>query len=353
MIEIGTEAELFHPPYQVWRTLTEQPLLAKWFAETTPVPDAPGQLLMRTAGLPGFDGDVEAAVVEWRVSERLVLRCREGDRHTRLIATLTPTGHGCRLSVHEVLEQGDWDAEQRARRAEHHQQAVAVRLPAILDWLAFQQVDLRRAEGGMTAELPAVRLLGDGRTRARRLWAVVIGALVCLALAGAGVWAARRPAPRLPEATPHAAPLVQPTASRTAPRPTPSRPTPAATRHSATPSATATPTRTRSAAAPPAEPLTARYATVADRLLGYRGEVTVTNPGSVARPGWTVTVTIGARARLGAVDGAEGKQDGQRVTFTGPAVPARGAVTFRFDVRDPAAQEPDACTVDGKPCTGL
>ncbi|MCW3816122.1 cellulose binding domain-containing protein [Micromonospora sp. DR5-3] len=358
MIEIGTEVDLFHPPARVWRALTDAAYLTKWFVEATPVADAPDRLLLRTAGLSGFDADVEATVVERQAPERLVLHCREGDRQTVLTCTVVPTSHGCRLSLHEMLEQGEWNDAQGDRRAEQHQQALAVRLPAILDWLAFQQVDLRRAEGGLTAELPVVRLLGDGRTRTRRLGAVLIGALAVLLLAvGAGVWATRRPTAELPDATPPSTPLVLPTATSAAPRPTPTRTATAGSRRSATPhpTPTARPSRTPGATAPSAPALTARYETVSDRLLGYRGAVTLTNPGSAAKEGWTVIVTLGARASIGNVNGAEASQNGKVVTFTGSAVPAGGSMTFRFDVRDPDASvtAPEGCTVDGEACAGL
>ncbi|MET7968804.1 SRPBCC domain-containing protein [Micromonospora sp. NPDC005305] len=354
MIEIATEVDLFHPPGRIWRALTEQALLAKWFAGSESLGD---RTLLRTGGLPGYDADTEVEVVELRAPERLVLRCREGDRSTRLACDLAPLGHGSRLSVREVLEEGDWDAD---RRAEQHQRAVTGRLPAILDWLAFQEVDLRRAEGGLTAELPVVRPdEGRGRTR-RRLVLLVAGVLAVLGVAaGATVWATR-PAPRTPAALPAstpASPLARPSTSSAPPRATPSRPTPSATRRSVAPSATAgtSPTRTASPSARPAARLAASYETVSDRVFGYRGQVVVSNPGPAAKPDWTVTVTLGDDATVSSVNGAEAKQDGAVVTFTGAAVPAGGSTTIRFDVRDPdlAANEPEGCTVDGAACAGL
>ncbi|MGY0007275.1 SRPBCC family protein, partial [Micromonospora sp. I033] len=212
MIEIATEVDLFHPPARIWRALTEPALLAKWFAGSESLGD---RTLLRTAGLPGYDADTEVEVVELRVPERLVLRCREGDRSTRLACDIARTGHGSRLSVREVLEEGDWDAD---RRAEQHQGAVTGRLPAILDWLAFQEVDLRRAEGGLTAELPVIRLLGDVRTRTGRRRAVLAGAVLAVLGVGAGaaVWATR-PEPTAPAAPPPSTPLVMPSASSASP----------------------------------------------------------------------------------------------------------------------------------------
>ncbi|MFG2052591.1 cellulose binding domain-containing protein [Micromonospora sp. NPDC048930] len=347
MIEIDTDVEVFHPADRVWQALTDRTLLAKWFAEATTVPDAPDRLLLRTAGLPGFDADAVVEVTQLRVPELLVLRCREGDRQTLLTATVVPTGHSCRLTVHETLEQGEWDAD---RRAEHHQQAIGVRLPAILDWLAFQQVDLRRAEGGLTAELPVVRT----RTGAGRRRAVLVGGVALVAVAGGvAVWAAH-PEPPTPAPAPATTPLVMPSTRSNPPEAGPSRSPRAATRSSAaaSPSPTATPSRTRAASASPT-PLAATYQTISDRVFGYRGEVVVSNPGGTPKQTWTVVITLGSGATVGNVNGAQATQDGTVVTFTGAAVPAGGSTTFRFDVRDPdpLSQAPKGCTIDGSPCT--
>ncbi|WP_433287909.1 SRPBCC domain-containing protein [Micromonospora sp. CA-244673] len=354
MIEIATEVDLSHPPARIWRALTERALLAKWFAGSESLGD---RTLLRTGGLPGYDADTEVEVVELRAPERLVLRCREGDRSTRLACDLVPIGHGSRLSVREVLEEGDWDAD---RRAEQHQRAVTGRLPAILDWVAFQEIDLRRAEGGLTAELPVVRP-GEARRRAGRRRALLVAAVLAVlgVAAGVTVWATR-PAPTAPAAQPASTPsasLTAPTASSAPPRATPSRPTPSATRRSASPSPTpsASPTRTPSLSPTPAAPLAASYETVSDRVFGYRGQVVLSNPGPASRSGWTVTVTLGDDATVSGVNGAEAKQDGTVVTFTGAAVPPGGSATIRFDVRDPnlAATEPEGCTVNGTACAGL
>ncbi|MET8837496.1 cellulose binding domain-containing protein, partial [Micromonospora sp. NPDC004540] len=134
------------------------------------------------------------------------------------------------------------------------------------------------------------------------------------------------------------------------------RATPSASRRSVAPDPTpsASPTRAPSPSPSPAAPLTASYETVSDRVFGYRGQVVLANPGSAARPGWAVTVTLGDGATVGSVNGAEAKQDGTVVTFTGTALPAGGSTTIRFDVRDPdlTATGPEGCTVDGAACAG-
>ncbi|WP_405089254.1 SRPBCC domain-containing protein [Micromonospora sp. NBC_01392] len=352
MIEIATEVDLFHQPARIWRALTERALLAKWFADSTPRDD---RWTLATAALPGYDADTEVELVELRAPRRLVVRCREGDRATRLACDLTPSGHGTRLSVREVLEEGDWDAD---ARAEQHERALTGRLPAILDWLAFQEVDLRRAEGGLTAELPVIRLLGDERGRPRRRVLLAAGAVTLLAgAAGAALWATRATPPS-PAAPPPSSPaLILPTTAPAAsPRPTTARPTPSASRRSASPSPSPSRSPSRTPSPTPsvaAVGLTATYQTVSDRVFGYRGEVVLRNPGPAPRSEWTVTVTLGDGATVGSVNGAEAAQDGVVVTFTGPELPPAGSTTIRFDVRDPDPlhDAPESCAADGAPCT--
>ncbi|MCZ7437813.1 SRPBCC domain-containing protein [Micromonospora sp. WMMC241] len=350
MIEIATEVELFHPPARIWQALTERALLAKWFAESTPQDD---RWMLATAALPGYDADTEVEVVELRAPRRLVVRCREAARATRMACDLTPTAHGARLSVREVLEEGDWDAD---ARAEQHERALTGRLPAILDWLAFQEVDLRRAEGGLTAELPIVPLLVPRRDRSRKRALLAAGAVTVLAAAtGAALWATRDTAPAPAGPPPSAPPLVMPATTTASPRSTTARPTPSPSRRSASPSPSPSRSPSRTPSPPPspaAVPLTATYQTVTDRVFGYRGEVVLRNPGPAPRPEWTVTVTIGDGATVGPVDGAEAAQDGSVLTFTGTALPANGSTTIRFDVRDPDPlhNAPESCAADGTPC---
>ncbi|SCG41820.1 SRPBCC domain-containing protein [Micromonospora humi] len=350
MIEIATEVDLFHPPARIWQALTERALLAKWFVDSTPQDD---RWVLATAALPGYDADTEVEVVELRAPRRLVVRCREAGRATRLACDLIPTAHGARLSVREVLEEGDWDAD---ARAEQQERALTGRLPAILDWLAFQEVDLRRAEGSLTAELPVVGPRGPGRGRSRRRILLAVGAVTVLGVAtGATLWATRDTSPGPAGPPPSAPPLVMPATSAASPRPTTARPTPSPSRRSASPSPSPSRSPSRTPSPPPspaAVPLTATYRTVTDRVFGYRGEVLLRNPGPTARPGWTVTVTIGDGATMSSVNGAEAAQDGSVLTFTGDALPANGSATIRFDVRDPDPlhDAPESCSADGTPC---
>jgi len=361
--DIAAQVDLFHPADRVWRALTDPELLSRWFTEVSAVPDAPGRLRFATSELPGFDAAVEAEVVERREPELMTLRCREGGRRSLLTGELTPTAEGCRLSMREVIEEGEWSAAQRDAREQSYQQALTNRLPAILDWYAFQQVDLRRGDAGMTAELPVVAWAG-GEPRRRRRAVVLVGAGVGVLLAGgATAWALRPEPPRQPVAqatstpTPTASvsaaasprPASAATATRQA-RPTSGSPSPS---RSASPRPSRTPA---SSAPPPAAPtLSARYETVSSRLLGYSAEVVVTNPGTVASDGWTLVVTFADDSEVAKVNGAEWRQEGRTVTFTGAPLPAGGAQTVRFDVRDSAAfaKGPESCTIGDRPCEGL
>ncbi|MEH0973795.1 SRPBCC family protein [Micromonospora sp. CPCC 205546] len=364
MTEIDVQVDLFHPADRVWRALTDRALLARWFTEVEPMAGARGRLLLFTAGLPGFDAAVDAEVTDRREPELIALRCLEGGRRSRLSCAVVPTTAGCRLSVREALEHGGWPDGQRERREESYRQALTGRLPAILDWLAFRQVDLRRGEAGTTTEMPVTEVVGDEPAPAgRRRWPLLVAGLAGVVLvAGAAVWAVL---PAEPEQVAGPGPVPSPTASTTpsrTPQPTPSaRPsrstTPTPSRSSRTPSATpsATPSRTPTSPAPSAAAMTASYETVSRPLLGYTGEVVVDNPGDAAVTGWKVVVTLAEGGTLTDVSGAEWRQRGQVVTFTGPPVPAGRSRTFTFAVRDvdPLTRAPEDCALGDDPCAGL
>ncbi|MEV6709400.1 SRPBCC family protein, partial [Micromonospora wenchangensis] len=214
MIEIGTQVDLLHPADRVWRAVTDPALLARWFAAAGAVPGRPDRWRVGTAGLPGFDGDVELAVVARRAPELLVLRCVEGARHTEVTCGVTATGEGCRVTVRETLEHGDWSAGQGARREECYRQSLAGRLPALLDWLAFREVDLRRDSAAPTAVLPVALMADVARppTRGRTRRVVVGSGAAALALGLAG-WALLPPEREEPTGAAPVAPPTRPTAT--------------------------------------------------------------------------------------------------------------------------------------------
>ncbi|MET8367080.1 MULTISPECIES: SRPBCC domain-containing protein [unclassified Micromonospora] len=364
MIEIGAHVDLSHSPDRVWLALTDRELLGRWFAEADMVEGVPDRLVLHTAGLPGFDADVEVEVTERRVPELLVLRCDEAGRLTELTCAVTATKQGSRLTVREVPTHGSWSEEHHEPREQQLRQALTVRLPAILDWLAFQQVDLRRGVAGMTTELPVIGASGPAPARGRRR-AAVAGLTGVVLVAGLVAWLTLPGEPEhsaapTPTATSTTTPPSMAAAAPTAqPKATPSARasrsvTPTTARPSRTPSAT--PSRTPTAAVPPPPPpLVARYDTDSSRLFGYTGEVVVDNPGPAPAEQWVVVVTLADGSSVDDVEGADWRQDGQAITFSGLAVPAGGSRTIRFDVRDsrPKAREPEGCTVGGNPCAGL
>ena len=168
MIEIGAQVDLSHPAERVWLALTDRELLGRWFAEAETVEGVPDRMLLHTVGLPGFEANVEVEVAERQEPDLLVLACDEAGRLSELTCAVTATKQGCRLELREVSTHGAWSAEQHGPREQQFRQALTVRLPAILDWLAFQQVDLRRADGGMTAELPLIGVRGRAGRNPRR-----------------------------------------------------------------------------------------------------------------------------------------------------------------------------------------
>ncbi|MCX4472566.1 SRPBCC domain-containing protein [Micromonospora sp. NBC_01655] len=360
MIEIGAQIDLSHPADRVWRAVTEPGLLARWFAEAEAVTGRPGRLLLYTAGLPGFDAAVDAEVADRREPELIALRCHEAGRHTLLTCAITRTAEGCRLSVRETLERGAWPVEQRVRREQCYQQALTGRLPAILDWLAFQQVDLRRDDLAATAVLPVTEVSGDRPAPAgRRRIALVAGLGGAVLATGLAAWALL---PGEPQRGAAPDPLPLPTGASATPatsgpsRATPSaRPTRTAPRSSARPGRTATAGPSRTPGPSPSAALRARYETVSTRVFGYTGEVVVDNRAGAAARGWAVVVTLPPGSSVSDVNGADWRQDGQSVVFTGPAVPPRRSQTIRFEVRDadPLSKAPAGCTVDDDPCAGL
>ncbi|MFF3855355.1 SRPBCC family protein [Micromonospora sp. NPDC002575] len=360
MIEIGARIDLPHPTDRVWRALTDPALLARWYTEVEPAAGRPGRLLLYTAGLPGFDAAVDAEVTERREPDAIALRCQEAGRRTLLSCAVSPTPEGCRLTVRETLEHGAWPVEQRVRREQFYQQTLTGRLPAILDWLAFQQVDLLRDQGPPTAEMPVVETPGGAASPRRRRRAALVAALGGGVLAtGLTAWVLLPPGPdRAAAPQPATVPPVATTAASGTPRATPTaRPTPSATRSSARPSRSAPPTPSPTPTPAPATqaPLTARYETVATRIFGYTGEVVVDNAAGAAARDWTVVLTLPSGSTIGDVEGGEWRQDGRSVTITGPAVPAGGSQSVRFDVRDadPFVKAPEACAVADTPCAGL
>lgn len=115
------------------------------------------------------------------------------------------------------------------------------------------------------------------------------------------------------------------------------------------------------ASAVPAPVLAAGYTTTPYLvgLLGYRTEVTITNPGTTARDGWTLTVTLPRSSLwINQVSGATATQREAEWTFVPDAatrtIPAGGQVTVAFEVHGATLIDaaPTDCRIDGSPCSG-
>ncbi|GAB3979059.1 SRPBCC domain-containing protein [Plantactinospora veratri] len=362
MTEIRTTVELRHPPERVWRALTDRELLPKWFASIEPRPTSISRFELRPVDLPELDELIVIELIEVDRPHRMVLRWPEEGRPTRLECQLTPTAEGCRLTVVQSDDEEPWLPADPAGREECYQRLLDTRLPAVLDWLAFREVDLPGPTQIITA-VPAGRAGPDRRSR-RRLGA----ALAVLALAvGAVVVVAGLTRGRGGDAPPGAAATVGSAAPSTPPGTTaPVARTPAGAATPVQPSRPArpgaTPRRTSPAATPappkPGQPrLTASYSTVSSRLLGYQGEVVVTNDGDATATRWTVVITLSGGAQVASATGAASyRQEEQQVTFTGAPLAANRSATIRFEVeRDTTLTQkrPTSCAVGDQPCAGL
>ncbi|MEH1014744.1 SRPBCC domain-containing protein [Micromonospora sp. CPCC 206060] len=374
MTEIRTAIDFRHPPDRVWQALTDRRLLAQWFVEAELLPDettdgdrtptgggtatpglpagtaaaAGGTLLLHTADLPGFAGPARVQVIGCREPRSLVLRWTEPERSGLVECTLDTTSNGCRVALRETLESGGWTPAYRRQRQESYQQVLTNRLPAVLDWLAFREVDLEPpATAGTTPVAPSGPVTPPWRRPA--LVAVTAGVLV----AGAGgLWLTGQGGqPADAGSSSPTSPVGEPTGPDGAPSRALTPAARATTRPGPTRTATDRPTpraaRT-TGGAPTAGDFTARYTTVDTQALGFTGQVVLDNDGPGTARDWTVTITLGALGRVTGVSGAEFAQQGRTVTFTGAAVPRGRSRTFQFEVT--GIDRTTSCTVDSTPC---
>ncbi|MFC6021231.1 SRPBCC domain-containing protein [Plantactinospora solaniradicis] len=376
MTEIRTTVDLRHPPERVWRALTDRELLPKWFGSVEPRPSSISRFELRPADLPELDELITVELVELDPPHRIVVRWLEDGQPTQVVCELTPTAEGCRLTVTHgdaedpfrdtgiedpFLDSGiddPWRPTDLDRREQAYQQLLDTRLPAVLDWLAFREVDLPEA----TAVIGAVPAGAAPDRRSRRklgiglaVLALAVGAVVVVAGLARGRTESGSAGPVATVGSP--APTTGPgTAGPAAGSPTTGPAT-------APPSRSTRPTPRRTPTTPPARPanpgqpdLAARYTTLRTGLLGYRGEVVVTNGGNAAARSWTVVITLPAGAEVSTASGASFVQEDERVTFTGAALPADRSATIQFEVvRDATLtqKQPTSCVVQDRPCEGL
>ncbi|MEQ4300337.1 SRPBCC domain-containing protein [Plantactinospora sp. B6F1] len=362
MTEIRTTVELRHPPERVWRALTDRDLLPKWFGSVEPRPTSISRFELRPADLPELDELIVIELVEVDRPHRMVLRWPEEGQPTRLECELTPTPEGCRLTVVQSDDEEPWLPADPSGREERYRALLDTRLPAVLDWMAFREVDLP-APTQIIPAVPAGRTWPGRRSR-RRLGAalavlalaagaVVVAAGLARGRGDGGPSTAGAAASARPSASAGATAPVSPTPSGGVTPVRPSRPA----RTGATPRRTTSPESAANPTTPGRPRLTARYSTLSSRLLGYQGEVVVTNDGDATATRWTLVVTLAGGAQVASATGAESyRQEEQQVTFTGAPLRANRSATIRFEVaRDTTLTQkrPTSCAVDGQPCAGL
>jgi hypothetical protein len=89
-------------------------------------------------------------------------------------------------------------------------------------------------------------------------------------------------------------------------------------------------------------------------LTGYRGRITISNPGTEEVTGWSVTLSLPSGQRVDTAAGAEYRQRDSVVTFTPSGQTATvgpgGEVSFTFDVSGLLAGPPTGCAIDGRSC---
>ncbi|WP_173156450.1 cellulose binding domain-containing protein [Phytohabitans suffuscus] len=339
------DIDLEHPAERIWRALTEEKLLTQWLE------------------LPGFAPVGEAEVTGVEGQRRLAMLWGNDDLSTRLIWELTSTPDGATLTLRQSCVYGEWEDEEREEVRAAYDAVLHERLPAILDWLAFQEVDLNAPMPGSPAEPPTEVIPfvapDHRRPRGRRVMVLTTAGLVLLAVVA--VAALSRGGDEEPAASPRTG-VPAPPAGTTAPGAVAGLGTGAATPSpSASPSASRTPSQaptttppTERASAPAPAVLSAAYQTTEQGLLraGFEGEVTLRNTGQGAAAQWAVVVTLRRGAEVTDVSGAQFRQEGSQVTFTGASLAAAASLTFQFEVRSSLGDPgPTACEVDGKPCS--
>ncbi|MFC0529209.1 cellulose binding domain-containing protein [Phytohabitans kaempferiae] len=344
MSEIRMDVDLEHPAERIWRALTEEKVLSQWLE------------------LPGFAPVSEAEVTGVEGQRRLAMLWGNDELSTRLVWELAQTPDGATLTLRQSCVYGEWEDEQREEVRAAYDGVLHERLPAILDWLAFQEVDLTAPAPGSPVE-PITQVIpfvvpGQGRQTRRRV--VALATVACAFVAAVAVVALTRsgdeePAASAPSGEPQPVLSTTTAPAGVAALGSGAPPTPSASASPTTQSPSATPSSSRptEAATAPAGSavLGAAYETTSQRLLGYAGEVIVSNTGRATAQQWAVVITLREGARVTDADGAEFRQQGRTVTFTGAALAAAASVTFQFEVGSGLGDDgPTACEVEGKPC---
>ncbi|WP_173069400.1 SRPBCC domain-containing protein [Phytohabitans houttuyneae] len=203
------DIDLEHPAERIWRALTEEKLLSQWLE------------------LPGFAPVGEAEVTGVEGQRRLAMLWGNDEVSTRLVWELASTPDGATLTLRQSCVYGEWEDGEREEVRAAYDSVLHERLPAILDWLAFQEVDLNAPMPGSPAEpatqvIPFVAPVDRRRGRGRLLMALSTAALVFVAIVAVAALtgAATRsppPHPRRVDRSPRWAPPRRPAWPASAP----------------------------------------------------------------------------------------------------------------------------------------
>lgn len=104
--EIRVTRVLAGPPDIVWRALAERELIAQWLMPNDFEPRVGHAFTMRTKPGPGFDGVVQAEVLELEPERRMVWKWVGGPIDTTVEFTLEAEGDGTRLTVRQAEFRG-------------------------------------------------------------------------------------------------------------------------------------------------------------------------------------------------------------------------------------------------------
>ena len=115
---IAIDQYLAHPPAQVWRTLTDPELLARWLMPNDFAPVVGHRFTFHTKPRPdlGFDGTVHCEVLELTPERLLRLAWRGGRLDSTVTWTLRPEGKGTRLFLEHAGFDPDDPTAQLSRR---------------------------------------------------------------------------------------------------------------------------------------------------------------------------------------------------------------------------------------------
>jgi hypothetical protein len=294
-------------------------------------------------------------LIEAEPHSRLVARWRGEDFTSEVTYEIRPIpGGGSRLLMRQTGFLGTGEARRRETLVRAHRVMIE-RLRATVDRLA-----LGLGEGSfLRAEVPQpapTGLKAHHRVRFVAVACVVIVAALC-GTAGA-VWMSRHTPPPV-SAPPMESSLAEPTLGSAVQPATsgPAGPSPAVerTREKNEPNSAAA---VSPAPAPAAKPLVASYRTRAlpAGLLGFDTEITVRNPGTAAKNGWTVVLKMPdatpVKNQSAAVVKVGQNEDVVTVTPVTAALPGGGSVSFtiRFPALVALAPSIKGCTVDGQAC---